>query len=65
MDAALYQTLRSLLVAIDQQMSVIADEANRKHISAVAMKDSTGAYVLTPLLLAKAQTLNAMATLKG
>jgi hypothetical protein len=56
--------LVSLGVDINRQIDVIIDQARNQDIQAHSMRTSNGDWVLTPLLLAKAQVLNALATLE-
>ncbi len=45
---------------IRQQMDVIKDEAKDMRRDPLTIKDVNGNYIMVPLLLAKAQTLNAL-----
>lgn len=70
MDALLYQTLRSHLVAIDRQIQEVSDLAQQmshdqqRKLTPSQIQNNNGEFILTPLLVAKAQTLNAIALLK-
>lgn len=56
--------LTSLGVDINRQIDVIMQEARELGIQAHAMRTHSGDWVLTPLLLAKAQVLNGLAALE-
>lgn len=45
---------------INAQIEEVREEAKRMEISPIKMRDTSGNYVLTPLLVAKAQTLHAL-----
>lgn len=65
MDGHLQRALRSHLADIDDQIVAVVDSAMENEINAYQMRNPDGSFVLTPLLLAKAQTLNALAVLKS
>jgi hypothetical protein len=61
------QQIRSQLVSlgvdINKQIDVIVEDARNMDIEAHSMRTPNGDWVLPPLLLAKAQVLNALAIL--
>lgn len=65
MDAAIEQSLRSLLVDIDAQIGTIVDEAREMNIAPARLRNMDGTAPLSPLLLAKAQALNGLAVLSA
>lgn len=70
MDQVLYGELRKTHAAIDTQIQHVKAEARKMsqefgEISPYAIKDMNGAFLLSPLLVAKAQVLNGMAILKN
>lgn len=69
MDAQLKAELNGLNLSIDRQMQVIIADVqgmvddDGKQISPYQIKHTDGTYVLTPLIVAKAQVLNGLAVL--
>lgn len=72
---ALYDSLRDTLAMLNSQIAAVVEDAE-KEIKMVAlevaeivtvyqMKHTNGQFILTDLLVAKAQTLSAMAALKA
>jgi hypothetical protein len=64
-DENLYKQLTDTLFQINSQIQEIMFAASVEKIDAFKLKTPEGAYVLSPLLAAKAQTLNAMSWLKA
>lgn len=64
MDTVMYQRLLDLLIDINTQIAIITEEAKQNGTIPHNVKYTDGNYVLPPLLLAKAQTLNTMAMLE-
>ena len=64
-DENLYKQLSQTLYQINEQITEIMYAASVEEIDPFKLKTPDGAYVLSPLLTAKAQTLNAMAWLKA
>lgn len=60
--AALKRILNSNLMDIEAQIATLKVESGDQNIS--EMKDREGTYVLPPLLLAKSQTLHALAMIE-
>lgn len=50
-----------VLNQIDKQIKVIETEAAVRNVSPATLRDERGNYVISPLLLAKAQCLNTLA----
>lgn len=65
-DQALYDQLNRTLIEIQHQIEELKTlaEQNEMPVEASEMLGSDGHFLMTPLLLAKAQVLNAMASLK-
>jgi hypothetical protein len=63
MDKALSGELLKTHKMINQQIENAKTEASRMGIPPEMLRDSYGAWVLNPLLVAKAQTLHALAML--
>lgn len=61
----LYEELRQSLLSINVQIGHVRKEAQRMKVSAYDLKDMTGSFMLSPLLVAKANILNGLAVLKG
>lgn len=58
------QELRLALRQVNSQIEEIRQEAVRRDFAPVKMQDSSGNYIWTPLVVAKANILHAM-TLRG
>lgn len=54
-----------LITTIDAQIDEVAKEAKRMGIDSVQLRDSHGNWVLTPLLLAKAQAYGTLVLLQS
>lgn len=54
-----------VLKGIENQISIVRDDAAERNINPHRMIDTTGAPLLTPLLAAKAQCLNTLVLLQG
>jgi hypothetical protein len=64
MHNALYDQLRAHLAQIDVQIAQVSEVAAEMGIQANQVRNPDGTFLITPLLLAKAQTLSAMAMLE-
>lgn len=60
MDITLYRHLEDLLISIDDQMEEIKELALEFGCRPAQVKNNMGEFMMTPLLLAKAQALHAM-----
>lgn len=66
-DQSIYDQLNRTLIEIEKQIREVknlADE-NSMPVEGHELTSSDGQFLMTPLLLAKAQTLNGMAVLKA
>lgn len=61
----LFEELKRTLLSINTQIGYVRKEAQRQHISAYAIQDTNGNFMLAPLLVAKANVLHSIVTLKG
>lgn len=64
-DQSLYRELTNLAREIDGQIRYVKEFAETNNVDPVKMQDKNGGFVLAPLFAAKADCLNAMATLKA
>lgn len=66
-DQALYDQLNRNLIGIERQIEEVKTLADQSDMPTEPheIMDEHGQFLMTPLLLAKAQTLNGMATLKA
>jgi hypothetical protein len=60
---ALRDELLAVLSQVDAQMNDMSRVAYEMGIEPVTLRDTSGRWMLTPLLVAKAQALNGLATL--
>lgn len=65
MNAALKQELRNMNVVLDRQIEVIREQAKKMGVPANTVMTMDGAYVLAPVVIAKAQVLCALADLEN
>jgi hypothetical protein len=56
----LRRSLVALIKQIDAQIAEVEKDAASKHIAPTQLRDTNGGWVLTPLLLAKAQAYGAL-----
>lgn len=61
----LYQQLTNTLVRIDRMIVSAEEEAREMHITPEELRKGDGTFFLAELLVARANTLNGMASLKA
>lgn len=62
---SLDQTLRANLTDVDRTIQALVEQAREAEIDPYRMRHMDGSLALAPLLLAKSNTLLALATLKA